>query len=126
MHGLSLMRFPLINISNLREQNPTSCLTSPAIHVLSNITGVSFLKLLTFEVCMLSVFPLKIRTAIIHKDFLFSLLQCQLFLVVRIYFYIHMIAFLGNTYTSLKAYALDICQHAADCKVVALIVYHHL
>ena len=65
LHGLSLIRLPKIDISSLREQNPATCLTSRAIHVLTNINDFS-LSILTLEVCVLNALPLKTGRAIIH------------------------------------------------------------
>ena len=86
------------------ENKIQPCLTSPSIHVLTIITCVSLPKLI-YDVCMLDKFPLKIGTTIVHMDSQFSPPppQCQLDPVVRIYFYIHKVGFLGNTYTSYKA-----------------------
>ena len=86
MHGSSLIRLPVIDISTYREQNTTTDLTSPTILVLTSITAVSIPKL-TLEACKLNVFPLKIGTAIIYMDSPFTPPQCQLFPVDKICFY---------------------------------------
>ena len=79
MYGSFPMRHPMIGISNQREQNPTAHLTSSAIHDLTNIKSISFMKL-TLEVGIFNVFPLKTGTDSIYTDSVFSYPQCQLFL----------------------------------------------
>ena len=85
VYGSSIMRFPMIDILRLKEQNPTTCLTSPAIHFLTNITGDSLRKS-TIEVCMFNTFPLKTGKTIILMDSQFSPPQCELIPGVRICF----------------------------------------
>ena len=56
-------------------------------------------------------------------DSLFS--APQLFSLVRIYFHILKVMFLGYPYTAFKVYTENISQHATDLKGVTSVVYHH-
>ena len=116
MHGLFYIL--MIDISSLREPNLMFDISS---HPHFDQHYRCFLPKLMLKICKLNAFLLKTGTAIIHMDSPFNISQYQLFLVIRIYFYIYKVVF----YTSSKAYAIDICQHATDHKGVASVVYQH-
>ena len=87
-----LSRTLMIDICSHREKNPTTYLIPPAIHVLTIITGISRSKL-TLKAHMFSALSL-----VQPLDSPFSPPQWLLFPLVRIYFYIHQVAFKQSLY----------------------------
>ena len=108
VYRMYFMKLPMIDISSFREQIPTTQLTSPSIHILTNITGI-FFRSWHLRLYMPVAFPLKTGTAIIHLDSPFSPPQYQrFFIVVMIYLYSQDFFWDIHTYIHIKYPFFDI------------------